>query len=95
MHSSFTLIRTINIRRGASSSLHSVCPLGNKNNGGLEKAFDQKQELSLSGLNGEKLQVLPSGRKGIRNRRRSSSAGTGGSDWIIGNSFIPSQDISR
>ena len=47
MHSSFTLIRTINIRRGASSSLHFVCPLGNKNNGRLERAFDQKQELSL------------------------------------------------
>ena len=27
MHSSFTLIRTINIRRGASFSLHFVCPL--------------------------------------------------------------------
>ena len=48
IHSFFTLISTVDITRGASSSLHSVCPLGNKNNGRLERAFDQKQELALA-----------------------------------------------
>ena len=41
-----------------------------KNNGGLERVFDQKQEPG-PGRIGQKLQVLPSGRKIIRNRRRS------------------------